>query len=306
MKRHILTAFFVLLAVSLFATEPAVFNVATYNVRLPADSDTENGNGWKLRGKLVAQLAYFHEFDIFGTQEAHKFQLDEMKSNMPGYTYIGVAREDGKELGEHSAIFYNTALFDVLDSGNFWLAEDTTYPHLGWDAACIRICTWGKFRHKASGREFIFMNLHMDHVGVVARDESAKLVVRKIEEIGSALPAFVTGDFNVAQHSDAYNTIISTGKLRDAFTVSEFVYATNGTFNAWHADGFSGLRIDHIFVTDNIKVLTYGVLTDSYRTTEGVDTALTVNDAPEIMRVNQAVARTPSDHFPVKAKIALY
>lgn len=305
MKKTIALILLLLSLAASFAAEPAQFNVATYNIRLPASSDSVAGNGWQRRGKILAELAYFNDFDIFGTQEGYRFQLDDIAAVMPGYAYIGVGREDGKEGGEHSAIFYNTAMFDLLDSGNFWLAEDTTYPHLGWDAACVRICTWGKFRHKASGKEFIFMNLHMDHIGTVARNESARLVKRKIEEIGKELPAFVTGDFNVDQKSDAYATITGDGKLVDAFEASEFVFAPNGTFNGWYSDGFSNQRIDHIFVTPGIKVLKYGIITDTYRTVDGNEAALQAKDAPEILRVKKATVRTPSDHFPVKAKIVL-
>ncbi len=305
MKKILLALAAILFSAALYAAKPVTFNVATYNIRMPAQSDVEAGNGWQRRCQVVAQLAYTSDFDIFGTQEATKPQIDDMLANLPGYKYIGVAREDGKELGEHSAIFYNADMFDVLDQGNFWLAEDTTYPHLGWDAACIRICTWGKFRHKQSGRKFIFMNLHMDHVGKVARTESAKLVKAKIEEIGSGLPAFVTGDFNVDQTSEAYATITGDKRLLDAFEVSEYVFAPNGTFNAWHPDGFTTQRIDHIFVTPDVKVLKYSVLTDTYRTIDGNEGAMNIKDAPEIMHVNQAVVRTPSDHFPVRAKIVL-
>lgn len=305
MKKIIASLALLLAAATALAAKPAQFNVASYNIRMPAGSDSTAGNGWGRRGPVVAKLAYFNDFDIFGTQEGYKFQLEDMLKEMPGYAYIGVGREDGKEGGEHSAIFYNTKMFDILDHGNFWLAEDTTYPHLGWDAACVRICTWGKFRHKDSGREFLFFNLHMDHVGKVARIESANLIKRKMNELGSKLPVFLTGDFNIDQFSDEYATITGDGKLKDAYTNAEFIFAPNGTFNSFHPDGFSNQRIDHIFTTPNVHVLKYGVLTDTYRTTDGTDEALAADNAPQMMRISKAQPRTPSDHFPIKAKIEL-
>lgn len=305
MKKFIASLALLFVAVSVLAAKPAQFNVASYNIRMPAGSDSIAGNGWGRRGAVVAKLAYFNDFDIFGTQEGYKFQLDEMLREMPGYAYIGVGREDGKNGGEHSAIFYNTDMFEVLDHGDFWLAEDTTYPHLGWDAACVRICTWGKFRHKPSGRQFLFFNLHMDHVGKIARIESANLIKKKMNELGSKLPVFLTGDFNIDQFSDEYTTITGDGKLRDAYTDADFVFAPNGTFNSFHTDGFSNQRIDHIFTTPDVHVLKYGVLTDTYRTTDDTDGALSAENAPEAMRISKATARTPSDHFPIKAKIEL-
>lgn len=293
------------IAISAFASESARFNIATYNIRLYTSTDSLRGNGWQRRGSVVAKLAYFHDFDIFGTQEGFKHQLNDMLAELPGYAYIGVGREDGKDLGETSAIFYRTDLFDLLDHGDFWLAEDTTKPALGWDAACIRICTWGKFRHKPSGKEFLYFNLHMDHIGKVARIESAKLIMEKMKEFGSELPAFLSGDFNVDQTSDAYASIVSDGRLKDSFTAAEFVFAPVGTFNSWQTDAYSNQRIDHIFVSPEVKVLKYGILTDTYRTADTSAEAIKAIDAPEVVKIEKAEARTPSDHFPVRITVEL-
>ncbi len=287
------------------APENPTFNVATYNIRMKNDNDANAGNGWERRAPYVAKLIKFHGFDIFGTQEGFKEQLDDLKEAMPEYDYIGVGREDGKELGEHSAIFYRTDLFKVLDHGDFWLSETPEKPGLGWDAACVRICTWGKFQHIPSGREFLFFNLHMDHIGTVARVESAKLIKQKIVEFGSDLPTFLTGDFNVSQENPSYFTITDGGMLNDAHEVADFVYQLNGTFNNYRTDGFSNERIDHIFVSPNVHVKKYGVLTDTYRTEEAESANVATTDAPAELTITKFAARTPSDHFPVKTVVEL-
>ena len=94
--------------------------------------------------------------------------------------YIGVGRDDGKTKGEYAPIFYRKDRFKLLRSGNFWLSENTIKPNKGWDAAYIRICTWGEFKDKTDKFKFWFFNLHMDHIGVVARRESAKLILSLI------------------------------------------------------------------------------------------------------------------------------
>ncbi len=281
------------------------FNVASYNLRLLNDGDTKAGNGWERRYPVIAQLVQFHDFDIFGTQEGFKSQLNDLLEVMPGYAYIGSGRDDGQEAGEHSAIFYRTDYFDLIDHGDFWLSETPDTPSFGWDAVCRRICTWGKFRHKDSGREFMFFNLHMDHVGKTARIESAKLIKAKMDEFGTDLPTVITGDFNVDQTHTSYATLIDGGKLNDAYSVSEFVYALNGTFNSYRTDGFSTSRIDHIFVSPDISVKKYGILTDTYRTEETVGTDNMAQNAPAEISVHSYVPRTPSDHFPVKAVVEL-
>lgn len=285
-------------------SQPAKFNVATYNIRQGNHGDSIKGNGWGQRLPWITSLIRFHEFDIFGTQEAFRYQLNDMLAELPGYAFIGVAREDGKEEGEHSAIFYRTDLFDVVDSGDFWLSETPEKPGLGWDAACVRICTWGHFRHKPSGKEFLYFNLHMDHVGVVARSESAKLIKQKMKEFGSELPAMLSGDFNVDQESPAYNTIVSDKILFDSYEIADFSYLPNGTFNSYLSDGFSESRIDHIFLTQQFHVTRYGVLTDSYRRKES-GVIVDAENAPSEISIEQYSARNPSDHFPVEISVVL-
>lgn len=160
-------------------SQKASFNVATYNLRQHNHHDSVQGDGWGRRYPVMAKLIRFHGFDIFGTQEGYKSQLEELKAELPGYEYVGIGRDDGKEEGEHSAIFYRTDMFDLVDHGDFWLSETPDRPGLGWDAVCNRICTWGKFRHKPSGREFLFFNLHMDHVGTTAASRAPNSSRRK-------------------------------------------------------------------------------------------------------------------------------
>ena len=286
-------------------SDDARFNVATYNLRQLNSGDDSRGDGWTSRCPVVAQIIRFHEFDIFGTQEGFKSQLEDLKALLPGYEYTGVARDDGKEAGEHSAIFYNTELFELLDHGDFWLSETPDVPGLGWDAACTRICSWGRFRHKSSGREFQFFNLHLDHVGVTARVESVLLVQRKMKELGLGLPTFLTGDFNVDQTHDMYGVLAQSDFLRDSFHTADFVFALNGTYNGYETDGYTESRIDHIFVSDDVRVEKYGVLTDSYRTREADSHTVAGGDKPSEIDVARYRSRVPSDHFPVMVKVSL-
>ena len=205
MKKFFYTFAFILCALMTLQAETMV--VATYNLRNANGGDSTNGNGWGQRYPYIAQIVQFHGFDIFGTQEGKYPQLQDLKQAMPGYDYIGVGRDDGKQAGEHSAIFYRTDKFEVLEHGDFWLSEITDRPNKGWDAVLPRICTWGEFRDKQTGFTFLFFNLHMDHVGVQARAESAKLILKKIKEFPKRLPAILTGDFNVDQTSESYKLL---------------------------------------------------------------------------------------------------
>lgn len=298
MKKCIYSFLFMFCA--LFALQAETMVVATYNLRNANAGDSTNGDGWGQRYPYIAQLIQFHGFDIFGTQEGKYPQLQDLKQAMPGYDYIGVGRDDGLQAGEHSAIFYRTARFEVLDHGDFWLSTITDRPNKGWDAVLPRICTWGKFRDKRSGFTFLFFNLHMDHIGVQARAESAKLILKKMQEFPEVLPALLTGDFNVDQHSESYHLLNNSGVMRDSYEAAAFRYAANGTFNGFHADRKTESRIDHLFLTKEFKVEKYGILTDTYRSEIAESAAKEQNgNFPKEVSMQKYSARTPSDHFPV-------
>lgn len=281
------------------------FTVASYNLRQANHSDSLAGNGWGKRYPVIAQIIQYHGFDIFGTQECFLHQLKDMEASLPGYAHIGIGREDGKDQGEHSAIFYRTDKFELVEHGDFWLSETPDVPSKGWDAVLPRICSWGHFKCKDSGFEFLFFNLHMDHVGKKARVESAYLVQRKMKELGKGreLPAILTGDFNVDQTHPSYTALVSQGVLCDSYEKADFRYATNGTFNNFCPSSFSLSRIDHVFVSPSFHVIRYGVLTDTYRSPKKEDKRINPRDCPNDISLNDYDTRTPSDHFPVKVEL---
>lgn len=235
--------------------------VASYNLRY--DNKGDGINAWPNRKEQVNALIRFHEFDLFGTQEALRNQLNDV-AELKGFAFIGAGRDDGKEAGEHSAIFYKKDRFKVLQSGNFWLSETPDKPGKGWDATCCnRICSWAKFNDLTTKKEFYFFSVHFDHQGVEARRESGKLMVKKIKEIAGSAPVMLAGDFNSTPETEQIKTIGTL--LNDSRSVSASQpYGPEGTFNAFKFDAPMDKRIDYIFVSKQFDVLKYGVLTDAF------------------------------------------
>ncbi|MDR2847653.1 MAG: endonuclease/exonuclease/phosphatase family protein [Bacteroidales bacterium] len=278
MRTFVLTAL-CLLAVQVAAQKNGDVVVASYNVRYYLAND--GANHWDNRKDNLKALILFHNFDIFGTQEGMKPQLDYICKDS-GYAYTGNGRNDGKDAGEHSAIIYKTDRFKLLESGNFWLRETPDTPGLGWDATCCnRICSWAKFKDAQSKKEFYFFNVHFDHQGVRAREESGKLMVRKIKEIAKDALVICTGDFNSTPETVQIETMQTL--LYDSYKLTKMPpYGPVGTFTAFQFDAQMTERIDYIFVSRQITVNKYGVLTDATQD-----------------------HRYPSDHFPVMAVIRL-
>ena len=247
--------------------------IGTFNLRY--DNPKDSGNLWKDRAPVAAALIRFHQFDIVGTQEGLKNQLEDLQNNLPAYAYYGKGRDDGKSKGEHSAIFYKKEKFNVLDSGDFWLSEHSEQPGPGWDAKLNRICSWLKLKYKASGKTFYVFNVHYDHQGVQARIESSKLVLNKIKEIAGNATVIFTGDFNGNHQSEWYIYLKNSGVLKDSYTLAADPYMNNGSFNGFSTNNPSNDIIDHIFISNDLKVTRYGILTDTYH------------------------GKFPSDHYPV-------
>lgn len=250
--------------------------VAAYNLRYANSND--GINSWTNRKDQVKGLIQFHNFDIFGTEEGLMEQLNDI-AQLKQYAFIGEGRDGGIK-GEHSAIFYRKTRFKLLDSGNFWLSETPEKPSYGWDAKhCRRICSWGKFKDLQSNKEFCFFCVHFDNEGIEAQRQSAKLMVSKIKEIAKNIPAICVGDFNSTPETE--QIICMQTLLNDAYKISlQPPYGPIGTFNGFKFNESPAKeRIDYIFVSKQIKILKYGVLTDSYE------------------------QRYPSDHFPIVAEI---
>ncbi len=256
------------------------FNALTFNIRFNNPGDSINA--WPNRVEMVSGLLHFYEADIFGLQEALFDQINDLENELSGFGWIGVGRDDGKKAGEFSPIFYNKKKFILIENGHFWLAEDCNKPVLGWDAACKRIVTWGKFQSKVTGRKFFFFNTHFDHVGNEARKNSAQLIRDKIKELtaGSGMPVILSGDFNLTPDTEPIGMI--NKYLSDSRQISEQPpYGPVGTYNGFKPGTEGENRIDYIFVNEGVKVLKYGALSDSKEN------------------------RTPSDHLPVFVKVQL-
>jgi endonuclease/exonuclease/phosphatase family metal-dependent hydrolase len=254
--------------------------IGTYNIRYDNPKDT--GNLWVDRAPVVIELIRFHDFDIFGTQEGLKNQLDDISNALPQYTRYGVGRNDGKDQGEHSAIYFRTDQFDLINKGDFWLSQTPDKPSLGWDAKCCnRICSWVYLRDKKSGKKFYFFNAHFDHQGIEARKESSKLILQRIKEIAGLEPVIFTGDLNGAHTSEWYQTVAGSGMLKDTYKEVKHPYAVNASFNAFGKAKDRTEIIDHIFISSHFTVQKWGILTDTYH------------------------GKFPSDHFPVLVKLTL-
>lgn len=258
--------------------------VMSFNIRYGTAKDGENH--WSKRKDFLIETIEAFGPDLLGTQETLLDQRDFIASKLSGYDSFGVGRDDGKETGEMAALFYRTARFEKVAGGHFWLSQNPdTVGSKGWDAALPRIATWVKLRDRVNdqAKPLLFLNTHFDHQGQQARKESAKLIRKKILELGADCDIVITGDFNAGADSDVYRALFADEAEKASPVVDTFAVADpkpvgdQGTFSGFKSTATSGPRIDWIGCSRGFHV-----------------------QAAAIDRTERD-GRTPSDHFPVTA-----
>jgi endonuclease/exonuclease/phosphatase family metal-dependent hydrolase len=259
--KKILYLFAILLIVSC-SSEKETLNIMTYNIRYDNPNDGENQ--WSNRKEFLCNQITYNEVDIFGIQEGLHHQVKYLENNFENFSYVGIGRDDGKEKGEYSAIFYNSNKFKVIKSDTFWLSETPEKISVGWDASMERICTYALLESRSTNERFWVFNTHFDHIGDKARLESSKLIFSKIQQINlKKLPVFVMGDFNLLPTSEPIKYLSKV--LDDSKKISlTKPFGPIGTFNGFNFNNPVKDRIDYIFTNKNkVLVNKYAVLSYS-------------------------------------------
>lgn len=226
----------------------------TYNLRY--DNAGDKDNSWPLRKEEMVSMIQFYHPDVLGIQEGLYHQVQYLDSSLVNYDYAGVGRDDGDKKGEFSAIFFNTQHFKLLKTKSYWLSDTPEKVSVGWDAAMERIVTFAMLKSLSSKDTLYVFNCHMDHIGKVARENSAKLILQIIDAMNiSRNKVVVMGDFNSEPSEPA--ALLFTQKMDCGFDAKDVItYGPLGTFNAFDITSPVMKRIDYIF-TKNITVTQY-------------------------------------------------
>ena len=252
----------------------------TYNIRLNTTSD--GVNAWPNRKEKVFELIKKHSPDAFGVQEAVPEQMQDLAKALTDYAFVGVGREDGRDKGEYTAIFYKKSRLRVVVSSSFWLSETPDVPgSKSWDAAITRMVTWAQFEDKQSNQSFLMVTTHFDHMGKVARLQSAMVIKSWIKEktTEKKLPVILCGDFNFQPSEEPYGKLVASTEptLYDARPGED----KRGTFCGFEKGKMECPIIDYIFHTMEWRIESF-----------------------EVLQENDGIYY-PSDHLPVVATVVL-
>jgi len=259
MKKIFKYVLLIVLLVSSSMVSAQELKIISFNIRYNSWDNIDGENGWPYRKASVAKMIEQEKPLAIGLQEALIDQLQYLDSALPSYRRIGLGRDDGKEAGEFMAIYYNTDAVELLSGETRWLSATPETPSKGWDAACFRTVTKARFKIKESGKEFIYLNTHLDHVGKTARAESAKLIASLAKDIEEGTPIILGGDMNSTIDDEIFQSFYAEG-LKAARELAPKKHSDNRiTYNAYGKD--KGAVIDHFFVR--------GVKVKSFRTLDG-------------------------------------
>ena len=282
MKKGLFICLFLSIFTQIHAQKP--LNIMTFNIRYSTMND--GVNAWVYRKDNAASQILYHDTQILGVQEALHEQILDLSERLKGFKYVGVGRDDGKTKGEYSAIFYDTIRLKVLKSETFWLSETPSVAgSKSWDAAITRIVTWAKMYDKATKKTFFAFNTHFDHIGQVARRESAKLLLERINAIAGSSYAILTGDFNAHPDDEPIKVIVDLSNPKKLIDTKDLSitghYGPIGTFNGFKSKETSDQPIDYIFVNRRMAVSKHGTLSQTWG------------------------GLFSSDHFPVFARVTI-
>jgi endonuclease/exonuclease/phosphatase family metal-dependent hydrolase len=220
-------------------------------------------NNWENRKNIVFSTLKRESPDVIGFQELTPEQHHFLSDNMKKYHWHAVGRKDGKFEDEITAIYFKKE-YEVLADSTLWLSESPAeIGSKSWDAALYRTVSWVILKEKKSGQTFMVVNTHFDHIGKIARENSAKMIVNLIKDNNPGIPVIVLGDFNTISTEPPYQILTgqwaNTFHMKDAKDISEKPHKGGEfTYNGYKED--EGKIIDFIFVSDGIHVISHRYL----------------------------------------------
>ncbi|PIK14642.1 endonuclease/exonuclease/phosphatase family protein [Halobacteriovorax sp. JY17] len=253
-----------------------MLKVASANIRF--DNPGDSPNDWSGRRELLSRLINDFTPDILGTQEGREPQLKNLESLLPNHKLIDLNR-DWIEERMYPCIFVNSEKVDVIDSGDIWLSQTPFEAgSKSFESAFPRLCTWIQARVIETGKDFFYVNTHLDHVLGKTRKEQIQVLITEIKKLNSlSLPIILTGDFNESP-KESVREVISK-EWSNLFDPWEFLgKAEETSFHKFDGTHDNGCRIDWILADKIFQARSIEIRKDH----EG-----------EIY---------PSDHFPVFAE----
>lgn len=255
--------------------------IMTYNILNDHPKFSKNKKkNWRERKPYVFKHIELHQPDLLAIQEGKPNQVAEIQSLFSDYGYYGL-NSCGQNGGEEVGIFYNKDIFSLESSDTFWLSKTPDRPSKDWETTHFRICSYVQLKKLASNDSFFLFNTHLSSNSSLSRCEEIKVILLKINEIQSVNPEahfILTGDLNAHPKTSVYAELMDNSLLQDSYLSTlkhnnNLDYTFTGVDKSWSLNKiilylfyprYMRKRIDHIFVSSKLKVLSYEISDWSY------------------------------------------
>ena len=303
-----------------FLAQAQSFKVGSYNICTSGSrkSFVEKGKAgviadpqryWCNSATAVADMIASLDCDVIGIQEVCdsiwgvKGNLDIrrlVEERRPGYQWV-LYPNTVKGISYDVAIAYKAELLDTLATGIFWTGGHPEKPKTRSNEPThtCKPLVWIHFVHKASGKDFYFLNTHTVVPQKYAGDKWPKnrgniLNLQEIRRLGEALvpddvPSILVGDLNVAHNAKDWHNI-ADGRWEDVYTRFskegrlEIEDREWGTQNTKDETASTRWYPDHIML-DGFKARSFRIERGQFPTADGT-------------------LHYPSDHYPVVATVS--
>ena len=289
---------------------------------------------WRERRDVVAAQILDERLDVVGVQEANPSTIYQDRL-VSGTTQFADLRNALNERGGNYAlansysynclrstsssnctyvdrgsaqsnrIYYDTDTLSLVSQGSLKYAAQTAGKY-------VRYLEWAVLRTRATGRELLFTNTHLDPYSTANRAAQWKQAVNKAVQLRGTRPVVAVGDYNSTKYSAWAEQMLPYTKTKGFGDVVNQTYRTNpvaapraestvngwlNSFNRYSRDASTwsystkrtraGNNIDWIFATNSLRVKQWEVVAD-------VD--------PVTLQVRGVL---PSDHNLVRATLVL-
>ncbi len=261
--------------------DPQPLAVGTYNVRCHKCG----GPSWVSRRGAVAASIASHGLDVVGLQEAQQSEPPGVDtSQFEDLLRQLNAREGGWRLTDRRIngtlgvrIIYNTDAVRLVRVGATRYAQQQSGNEFRQ-----RFYTWAVFTQRSSGKDFLFVNTHLDPRSVPVRLQQARQLATDAARLRKDLPAVVVGDLNASQFHvygvhealkaagfvEPLGIMRSSHGVSDDATVEKRINTHINSFNRFGSRPIinvgpsqNGTFIDYIFTTP-MRVLEYETVVD--------------------------------------------
>lgn len=249
--------------------------ILSCNIRVALDEDEAKGLGWSARKDICLKVIKDRKPDIVGFQEVLKVQADDLRKYFTSFHLFGF---DGPEMDAHptgyhgiakNPILFSKDRYELMTGGTYWLSETPLVAgSKSWDTARARHANWVRLKDKRTGREFRFVNLHLDHISAEAKIQQARMVVEESAQYQPDFIQLLSGDFNTRFDSKVFESV-RNGGWKESYETIHGEKEAGHTGHEFQGEAYdkaaSKGRIDYIWYRGNIKTTDAAIVKDAVK-----------------------------------------